>query len=111
MSLEEAILEKVRALPPEKQEEVLKFAHFLSAPGRKTVDLDSEITRMAWELPEEQRAEFLKWAEYLKEGHETRTPLRSLEGLWADSGISISEEDVTEARREMWGRFGTDPGR
>jgi len=35
MSLEEAILEKVRALPPEKQEQVLKFADSLSVPGWK----------------------------------------------------------------------------
>lgn len=31
MSVEEAILAKVRALPPEKQKEVLKFADSLSA--------------------------------------------------------------------------------
>ena len=33
MSIEEAILEKVRALPPQKREEVLKFASSLSAPA------------------------------------------------------------------------------
>lgn len=32
MSIEEAILERVRALPPEKREEVLKFADSLSEP-------------------------------------------------------------------------------
>lgn len=32
MSVEEAILEKVRALPAEKQEEVLKFADSLIPP-------------------------------------------------------------------------------
>jgi hypothetical protein len=31
MSVEEAILEKVRALPPQKREEVLKFADSLRA--------------------------------------------------------------------------------
>ncbi|MBE9229685.1 DUF2281 domain-containing protein [Phormidium sp. LEGE 05292] len=30
MSIEEAILEKVRVLPPEKQQEVLDFAEFLA---------------------------------------------------------------------------------
>lgn len=35
MSLEEAILEKVKALPPEKQREVLKFADSLSGSGQK----------------------------------------------------------------------------
>ena len=32
MTIEEAIIEKVRALPPEKQEEVLKFADSLGTP-------------------------------------------------------------------------------
>ncbi len=32
-------------------------------------------------------------------------PLRSLEGLWEDFGIEISEEDIAKARREMWSNF------
>lgn len=31
-------------------------------------------------------------------------PLRSLYGLW--KGFSVSEEDITEARKEMWRGFG-----
>jgi hypothetical protein len=42
MSLEEAILEKVRALPPEKQEEVLKFADALNVPGQQKPRRDPE---------------------------------------------------------------------
>lgn len=30
-------------------------------------------------------------------------PRQSLLGLW--EGVSISEEDIDEARREMWGNF------
>lgn len=30
---------------------------------------------------------------------------RSLEGLWADLGVDVSDEDIAEARREMWGGF------
>lgn len=33
----------------------------------------------------------------------TRTPRKSLRGLWR--GLDISEEDIAEARREMWGSF------
>jgi hypothetical protein len=33
---------------------------------------------------------------------------RSLWGLWADLNISISSEDIDEARREMWGNFPRD---
>ena len=31
------------------------------------------------------------------------TPHKSLRGLWR--GLDITEEDIAEARREMWGRF------
>ena len=31
-----------------------------------------------------------------------------LGGLWKDLGVDISEEDIDEARREMWGRLGED---
>lgn len=72
MTLEEAILEKARGLPPEKQKELLQFANALSAP----------------------------------EG--PKPPLRSPEGLWADLNVSVSEEDIAELRREMWGGFPRD---
>ena len=32
-----------------------------------------------------------------------KKPKRSLYGLWSD--VRISEEDIDEARREMWGNF------
>ena len=69
MSIEEAIVEKVRALPPERQQEVLAFVTSLEHRGAR------------------------------------KRPLRSAEGLWADLGISITDEDIAEARREMWGNF------
>ncbi len=68
-NLEQAILENLRQLPPEKQQEVLDFAEFLR---QKTA---------------------------------LKQPRRSLKGLWADLDIHISEEDISEARREMWGNF------
>ncbi len=32
-------------------------------------------------------------------------PLKSAYGLWADLNVSVSAEDIDEARREMWGNF------
>jgi hypothetical protein len=72
MTIEEAILERVRALPPDQKKEVLDFAEFL---GKRPVS------------------------------DAARTPLR---GLWKDLGVSISESDIAEARREMWGNFARD---
>jgi hypothetical protein len=114
MSVEEAILEKVRTLPPEKQEEVLRFAESLTAPQqceKKPVDIDTEVAEMVAELPQDKRAEFLRWAEYLKAGSPGGPPFPSLRGICADLGPAPSEGDIAEARREMWGEYMTGPKR
>jgi hypothetical protein len=69
MTMEEQVLEKLRALPPDKQKEVLDFVDFL------------------------------------KEKNGSSKMRRSLRGLWKDLNIDISEKDIAEARREMWGNF------
>jgi hypothetical protein len=72
MTIVEKVLERLRELPPYKQEVVLEFV------------------------------------ESLKENAQPLKPLRSLEGLWADLDIHITEDDVGDARREMWGNFPRD---
>jgi hypothetical protein len=72
VSLEQAILEAVRALPADKQQEIL---HHATRLRRQTAD---------------------------------RRPLRSVKGLWADLGVSLSAEDFTENQREMWKNFPRD---
>jgi len=72
VSLAQVLLERLRALPPDKQRELLDFAEFL---GQRAV---------------------------------VRTPRRSLEGLCADLGVRITEDDIADARREMWGGFPRD---
>jgi hypothetical protein len=69
MDIEQAVLEKLRALPPEKQRALLDFAEFLHQKDM------------------------------------AKRPRRSLKGLWADLGVRITEEDIAEARREMWENF------
>ena len=69
MSLEQAILEAVRALTAEKQQEVLSFASRLGDEAVK------------------------------------KTPFKSVKGLWADLGISISADEIDENRRAMWKNF------
>jgi Protein of unknown function (DUF2281) len=68
----EQVLEKLRELPPEKQQEVLSFVDSLAE----------------------------------KDG--AKKPLRSPGGLWKDFDIHITEEDIADARREMWGNFPRD---
>jgi len=60
------------------------------------------------ELPPEKQKEVLEFVESLGEKNGPQKPLRSLEGLWAGMGFDITEEDIAEARREMWGNFPRD---
>lgn len=69
MSLEQAILEAVRALPVDKQKEILDHATRLRSVSTE------------------------------------KKPFNSIEGLWADLGISLSAEEIDENRREMWRNF------
>lgn len=69
MSLEQAILEAVHALPPEKQREILDYASRLRAETAK------------------------------------KPPFRSIEGLWAGLGVSLSADEIDETQREMWSGF------
>jgi hypothetical protein len=72
MTLEQSLIEAVRSLPPEKQQELLQHAN------------------------------------QLRQQMEPKKPLKSIRGLWADLGISLSAEEIDEARREMWKNFPRD---
>lgn len=72
MTIEELVIEKLRALAPEQKQEVLAFV------------------------------------ESLKKKNGSGEPRRSLLGLWADLNFHVTEEDISEARREMWGNFPRD---
>ena len=69
MSVEQAVLEALRSLPPDKQQEILTHA-----------------TR-------------------LRDEATPKKPFKSIEGILAGRGISISAEDIDEMRREMWKDF------
>ena len=56
-------------------------------------------------LSVERRKEVLDFVEFLASKSSPKHPRRSLRGLWADLDIQITEEDIDEARREMWGKF------
>jgi len=69
MNLEQAVLDKLRTLPPDKQQEVLNFA------------------------------------EFLQQKNLTKKPLKSVKGLCADLKVDITEEEIAQARKEMWDDF------
>jgi hypothetical protein len=57
--------------------------------------------------PEQQKA-VLDFVDFLKEKNGAKSPRRSLLGLWADLNVHVTEQDIAEARREMWGNFPRD---
>lgn len=59
-------------------------------------------------LPAEKKQEVLDFVEFLNHQSTSRRPRRSLKGLWKDLGVDITEEDIAEARREMWSNFPRD---
>ncbi|MBW4631438.1 MAG: DUF2281 domain-containing protein [Iphinoe sp. HA4291-MV1] len=69
MTIEQTILNNLRDLPPEKQQEVLDFV------------------------------------EFLKTKSPSKGNRRNIKGLCADLSVRITEEDIAQARREMWGNF------
>jgi hypothetical protein len=49
--------------------------------------------------------EVLDFIEFLQKKEAPGQPRKSVRGLLAHTGGSVSAEDIDEARREMWGNF------
>ncbi len=70
--------------------------------------IEEKLVRKLREPPEDKQQEVLDFVDFLKEKNDAVKPLRSLRGLWAGQNIQITEEDIAEARREMWSNFPRD---
>lgn len=69
------------------------------------MSIEQQVLEKLRHLPPEKQKEVLDFVDFLKQKNGTKKPLRSLRGLWKDLNIHITEEDIAEARREMWGNF------
>jgi hypothetical protein len=71
--------------------------------------LEQQVLEKPRDLPTDNQKEVLDFVDFLKEKNGgAKKPRRSLRGLWADLNIHITEEDIAEARREMWGNLPRD---
>ena len=68
-----------------------------------TQSIEEALVAKVRELPADKQLEVLEFARSLET--KPKRPLKSLYGLWAGHGVDISEEDIAEARKEMWGNF------
>lgn len=69
------------------------------------MSIEKSVLDKLLKLPAEKQKEVLDFVESLEKTAGSKGPRHSLKGLWADLGLAISPEDITEARHEMWGGF------
>jgi TRAP-type C4-dicarboxylate transport system substrate-binding protein len=74
------------------------------------MSITQQILDTAASLPPEQQQKLLDYAASLQQQmRATPKPWQSARGALAHRGIEITEKDIAEARREMWGNFPKDP--
>ena len=72
------------------------------------MSIEEQVLEKLRDLPPEKQKEVLEFVASLKQKSAPKKPRRSLLGLWSDLNVNITEKDIAEARREMWGNFPRD---
>ena len=70
-----------------------------------SIDLEQAVLRNLRQLSPEKQQNVLDFTEFLKKQQIPNQSNPSLKGIWSNLAIDITEEDMAEARREMWGNF------
>jgi hypothetical protein len=70
--------------------------------------IEEKVLQKLRELPPEKQKEVLDFVHSLQENNGSPRKLRSLEGLLEDLNVDFTDEDIAQARREMWGNFPRD---
>jgi len=70
--------------------------------------IEQEVLEKLRHLAPEKQKEVLDFVHSLEQKNGPKKTRRSLRGLWKDLNVHITEEDIAEARREMWGNFPRD---
>ncbi len=73
-----------------------------------TLGLEATLVQKWRDLPADRQVEVLDFVESLARRTANRTDLRNPIGLFADCGIEISDQDIADARSEMWQNFPRD---
>lgn len=56
-------------------------------------------------LPPNLKEEAIHFVEFLQTKIQPKSPRVSLEGIWADMNVNVTEEDIREMRNEAWKNF------
>ena len=69
------------------------------------MNIEQNVIDKLRKLPREKQQELLDFAEFLTQKNAIKPKLKTIKGLCTDLKIDITEEDIAEARKEMWGNF------
>lgn len=69
------------------------------------MSIERTVIEKILSLTPDQQREVMDFVESLPQAPSDPHPRRSLMGLFSDLNIHITEEDIAQARREMWGNF------
>jgi hypothetical protein len=65
------------------------------------VTIEQRVVEKLRQLPPEKQKKVLDFVDSLKDQQNAQR--RSLLGLWSDLNVHVTEDDLAQARREMWG--------
>ncbi|HEY6765515.1 MAG TPA: hypothetical protein VI386_12140 [Candidatus Sulfotelmatobacter sp.] len=69
--------------------------------------VEEQVLEKLRDLPLQRQREVLAFVSRLRE-QTGKAQRKSLRGLWADMNITLGDQDIVEARLEMWGSFPRD---
>ncbi len=73
----------------------------------KKMNIQEAVLENFKDLNIDKQKAVLEFVKFLKHQQQTQpTPEFSFKGLWGDLNFSVSEDDITIARQEMWANFG-----
>jgi hypothetical protein len=72
------------------------------------MSIEKSVIERLESLTPEQQSKLLVFLNSLERESVPKGPRHSLRGLFVDLGVTVSEEDIDKARREMWGDFPRD---
>lgn len=65
--------------------------------------ITQQVLEKLRELSPDKQKEVLNFVDSLTDKNGPPTKFRGLEGIWADLNIDLTEEEITQLRRECWG--------
>jgi hypothetical protein len=69
------------------------------------MSIEKSVMEKLESLTPEQQVKLREFLGSLEPSNGPKTPRRSLLGIFKDLNVHITEQDIDEARREMWGNF------